>query len=57
VSLGSFTHRDRAGNVKVHFTGRIRGRKLTPGRYLLVLTPTANGQTGRAVNLSFRIIK
>jgi hypothetical protein len=57
VSVGSFTHRDRAGNVKVHFTGRMRGQKLTPGRYLLVLTPTANGKTGRAVNLPFRILK
>jgi hypothetical protein len=57
VSVGSFTHRDRAGNVKVHFNGRVRGRKLSPGSYLLALTPSANGKTGRAVTLSFRIIQ
>jgi hypothetical protein len=55
-SLGSFAHRDRAGSVKVHFTGRVRGRKLPPGRYLLALTPRANGKTGRTAQLSFRII-
>jgi hypothetical protein len=59
VSVGSFTHKDRAGILtnKVHFTGRVRGRKLRPGRYLLALTPRANGTTGRTVQLSFRIIK
>jgi hypothetical protein len=57
VSLGSFTHRDQAGSVKVHFTGQVRGRKLRPGRYLLTLRPKANGSTGRTVILAFRIVK
>src|SRR5205085_1372518 len=35
VSLGSFTHTDRAGSNHLHFTGRVHGRKLKPGRYKL----------------------
>jgi hypothetical protein len=56
VSVGSFTHRDQAGNVKVHFTGRVGGHKLKPGRYTLALTPQASGKTGRTVKLSFRVV-
>jgi hypothetical protein len=53
VSVGSFTHQDQAGNVRVHFSARVRGRKLSPGRYRLALTPKANGKTGRTITLSF----
>jgi hypothetical protein len=56
VSVGSFTHQDQAGNVKVHFTGRVGGHKLKPGRYIVALTPQANGNTGPTVKLSFRIV-
>ena len=56
VSVGSFTHQDQAGNVKVHFTGRVGGHKLKPGRYILALKPEASGKTGRTVKLSFRIV-
>jgi hypothetical protein len=57
VSLGSFSHADQASNVTVHFTGRMRGRKLKPERYLLALTPRANGKTGPTVQRAFRIIR
>jgi virginiamycin B lyase len=56
VPVGSFTHQDQAGGVTVHFTGRVRGRKLKPGSYVLALTPKANGETGRTVELRFRIV-
>jgi hypothetical protein len=56
VSVGSFRHGDVAGSVRVRFTGRVRGHKLPPGRYLLTLTPSANGKTGRTVTLSFGIV-
>ena len=56
VSLGSFTHADKAGNLRLRFTGRVRGHKLKPGRYRLTLTPRANGKTGRSVTLAFRIV-
>jgi hypothetical protein len=55
LTKGSFTHRDRAGAVRVHFSGRARGRKLARGSYLVTLTPRASGMTGRSVRLSFRI--
>ena len=57
VPVGSFTHQDQAGNVKIHFSGRVRGRKLSPGRYRLTLTPKANGKTGRTLTLAFQIVK
>ena len=57
VSVGTFTHQDAGGEVRVRFNGRVRSRKLDPARYLLLLTPRANGQTGRAVELAFRIAK
>lgn len=56
VPIGSAHHTDVAGEVRVRFSGRIHGHKLAPGRYLLVLTPRANGQAGRAVTLTFRVV-
>jgi streptogramin lyase len=56
VSVGSFTHQDQSGNVKVHFTGRLGGHKLKPGRYILALRPEASGKSGPTVKLSFRIV-
>ena len=55
--VGSFSHRDLAGRNSFHFTARVGGRKLKPGRYRLAATPRANGTTGRSVNASFRIIR
>jgi hypothetical protein len=54
---GSFTRSARAGSNKFRFTGRLGGRKLKPGKYTLVATPSANGRTGRSVSKAFRIIK
>jgi hypothetical protein len=56
VSVGSFKHADTAGNVTVHFTGRVKGKALKPGSYKLALTASANGKTSRTVTLSFRIV-
>jgi hypothetical protein len=57
VSLGSFTRAGRAGLNSFHFSGRVRGRKLAPGRYTLVATPSANGAAGPAIRTPFRIVK
>jgi hypothetical protein len=54
---GSFTRTRPAGADRFTFTGRLTGRPLTPGRYRLVATPTANGHTGTASRASFRILK
>jgi hypothetical protein len=49
--------RGAAGSERCRFTGRIGGKRLKPGSYKLVATPTANGQTGLPVRARFRIIK
>jgi virginiamycin B lyase len=56
VVLGSFTNADRAGDNRLRFAGRVRGRKLKPGRYQLrAVARNGAGQTGRAVLTRFRI--
>jgi hypothetical protein len=47
----------RAGKNSFHFTGRLNGRRLKPGRYRLVPTPTAGGKTGKPTSLGFRIVR
>ena len=54
---GSFTRAGLAGTNRFRFTGRLRGKRLRPGKYRLVATPTANGTTGRAATANFRIIR
>jgi hypothetical protein len=54
---GSFTRTRPAGADRFTFTGRMAGHLLTPGRYRLIATPTANGRTGKASRVSFRIVK
>jgi hypothetical protein len=53
---GSFTHTGTSGANRLRFSGRLNGHKLKPGTYTLVATPTASGRTGRAINVTFRII-
>ncbi len=57
VVVGSFTHADTAGAVSVHFTGRVGGHKLRPGRYTLKLSPQKISFGGRSVSLAFRIVR
>jgi hypothetical protein len=54
---GHFTLAGRPGANRFAFTGRIGGTRLKPGSYRLVGVPTANGQSGRPVSASFRIVK
>ncbi len=54
---GSFDHADSPGANSLRFTGRLRNRKLKPGRYRLIATPTDTaGNKGKAVRRAFRII-
>ena len=53
---GRFTASGGAGANGFRFTGRLAGRKLTPGRYQLVATPAAVGATGQAARASFRVV-
>jgi PKD repeat protein len=57
VVRGSFTRTRPAGSDRFTFTGRLTGHPLTPGRYRLVATPTANDHAGKASRVSFRIVK
>jgi hypothetical protein len=54
---GGFTRNGAAGTNSFHFTGRLRGRKLKPGRYRLVATPSAGGTKGKSISRSFRIVR
>jgi hypothetical protein len=54
---GHFTLAAQPGANSFAFTGRIGGKRLKPGSYRLVATPTANGRTGQPVSASFRIVK
>jgi hypothetical protein len=56
ISLGSFTHTDAPGSVRLRFTGRVNGHKLKPGHYALTLTPRAGSITGSTVIVPFRIL-
>jgi hypothetical protein len=54
---GSITLAGRAGANSFRFTGRLARKKLKPGKYRLVGTPSAGGRAGRPAGASFRIIK
>lgn len=56
-SRRGFTHRGRAGANRFRLTGRLRGRRLRPGRYRLIATPVdPAGNTGRAHRTTFRLL-
>ncbi len=57
VAVGKFTHRDRAGANSFHFTGRVRGHKLSPGSYRLRAVPRFARRNGRTITASFRIVR
>jgi hypothetical protein len=54
---GGFTLTAVVGANSFRFTGRLAGRKLTPGKYQLIATPSANGLVGRPTSASFQILK
>jgi DNA-binding beta-propeller fold protein YncE len=53
---GSFTRAGLTGTNTFRFTGRLNGKRLPPGKYRLIATPTANTKTGLAATANFRII-
>ncbi|HEX5910976.1 MAG TPA: hypothetical protein VFY44_10805 [Thermoleophilaceae bacterium] len=55
---GSFAHRGKAGANKLRFTGRLRGKKLRRGSYVLSATSKdAAGNVAKVKRLRFRIVK
>lgn len=55
--VGSFVHADVAGVNRFPFTGRVDGRALSPGNYVLSGSATTRGTTGRTVSASFTIVR
>jgi hypothetical protein len=55
LDRGGFSHADLAGSNRFRFTGRVRGRRLSPGRYRLRATPRNSAGTGPAVFQPFRV--
>ena len=48
----------RALRPALRFAGRVGGRTLRPGRYVLVATPLAgDGRAGKALSVRFRIAR
>jgi 6-phosphogluconolactonase (cycloisomerase 2 family) len=52
-AVGSFSNRDRSGVNRLRFTGRLRGRALAPGRYLLRATATLNSMASKPISVPF----
>jgi len=53
-TLGTFTHVSKAGVNKLHFSGRIKGKKLAKGNYTLeAIQTTANGR--QLIAIGFKI--
>jgi hypothetical protein len=53
--IGSFTHADKAGANSLHFSGRLKGRKLVKGAYKLRAVPHNAAGNGTTVSRSFTI--
>lgn len=53
--VGAFSHVDKAGVNSIHFSGRISGRKLAPGSYLLRAVPRNAAGVGTTVSKPFKI--
>jgi hypothetical protein len=55
--VGSFTHNDAPGVVRLRFAGRISGHTLKPGSYRLDLVPRSSAGTGTTATKTFAIKK
>jgi hypothetical protein len=54
-ALGTFTHADVAGLISLHFSGRLRGKKLAKGSYRLQAVPNDAAGKGAAVSVKFKV--
>jgi hypothetical protein len=55
LAQGSFTHTDVAGANSLHFSGRLKGRRLAPGAYRLQAVAHDAAGNGAAVTAGFTI--
>ncbi|MGZ6616990.1 MAG: hypothetical protein ACXVFQ_21510 [Solirubrobacteraceae bacterium] len=57
VNVGTVTHRDRAGQNRVAFTGAVRGHALSAGHYRMTAVPVgARGMRGRPHTHAFTVV-
>jgi hypothetical protein len=56
VKIGQFTHTDVAELNRFHFTGRLNGKKLAPGRYRFRAVPSQGSRLGIAAATGFTIL-
>jgi hypothetical protein len=57
VSLpGTLVRQAQAGRNAFTFAGRINGRRLAPGTYLLIATPIAGGGAGKPESARFELL-
>ena len=54
---GSFNINGIKGKNRFHFTGRLHGKKLPPGRYRLVATPIIGGVAAKPTSTVFQIVR
>jgi CSLREA domain-containing protein len=54
---GSFVRTGRGGANSFRFTGRLAGRRLSPGSYALRAQPSAAGRTGSTRTAGFHIVR
>jgi subtilisin-like proprotein convertase family protein len=57
TTVGTFTRTDAAGPNQFKFSGRVKNRKLKPGKYVLQATATSAGGTSAPVSANFKILK
>jgi hypothetical protein len=55
VPLGTIKVTGRAGANRISFSGRLKGRALHPGSYILRLVAAANGKSSRTEMANFTI--
>ncbi len=55
IMRGSFTSNGNAGKNAFRFTGRLAGKELPRGSYLLVASPSADGIAGTIAKAPFRV--
>jgi hypothetical protein len=56
-TIGKLTRKGHSGANRIAFSGRIRHRKLKPGRYRAVLRATNAAGRSRAVKLRFTVVR
>jgi uncharacterized repeat protein (TIGR01451 family) len=57
VSRGTFSHNDNGGAVRFHFSARVKGKKLPPGRYRLKAVARNLTGASKPVTANFKVKK